>query len=74
MKRIESEDFKLTANNISGISVSEHNKTQLMLDVCKDTDDHRNGHCDPPHLRILLHNLFNATLRAKKDKRAKQSH
>lgn len=28
----------------------------------KDTDDHRHGHGDPPHLRILLHDLFDAAL------------
>lgn len=35
----------------------------------KDTDDHRDGHGNPPHLRILLHDLFDAALRDRQIKK-----
>lgn len=42
-------------------------KGELYTQAClKDTDDHRNRQGNPPHLCILLHDLFDATLRGGK--------
>lgn len=40
----------------------KHTHTDRHLTRLKDTDDHRDGHGNPPHLRILLHDLFDAAL------------
>lgn len=41
---------------------SEYKLHQYHQQVSKDTDDHRNSHRNPPHLCVLLHDLFDATL------------